>query len=93
MRASTLFAVTIAILLGLAAAITVKVTGYFTTPTAPQAAKQPDINVLVANRNIFISQTKKFFWRSQSRPESEIDQAAGQSVYFGDVSATSSVPD
>ena len=53
MRASTLFAVTIAILLGLAAAITVKVTGYFANRTEAPPARLPEVNVLVAARNIF----------------------------------------
>jgi Flp pilus assembly protein CpaB len=53
MRASTLFAVTIAILLGLAAAVAVKVTGYLNAPPAVAPARMPEINVLVASRNIF----------------------------------------
>jgi Flp pilus assembly protein CpaB len=53
MRASTLFAITIAILLGLAAAITVKVTGYFSNPSQVAPAKAPEIPVLVAARNLF----------------------------------------
>ena len=48
MRASTLFAVTVAILLGLAAAITVKVTGYLNKPAEVAAPKPPEIAVLVA---------------------------------------------
>ena len=56
MRASTLFALTVAILLGLATAVTLKVTGVFDKPVPPPPvveAKKPDINVLIAGRNLF----------------------------------------
>jgi Flp pilus assembly protein CpaB len=50
MRASTIFALTMAILLGLGVAVTAKLTGYFTQEPAP---KQADIQILVAARNLF----------------------------------------
>jgi len=56
MRASTLFALTVAILLGLATAVTLKISGVFDQPqavTPPPQPKAPDINVLVAGRNLF----------------------------------------
>ncbi len=56
MRASTLFALTVAVLLGLATAVTLKVTGFFdkpSTPVAASAAKTPDVIVLVSGRNLF----------------------------------------
>jgi Flp pilus assembly protein CpaB len=56
MRASTLFALTVAVLLGLATAVTLKVTGVFNGPPAPQPVvtpKPPDINVLVSGRSLF----------------------------------------
>jgi Flp pilus assembly protein CpaB len=56
MRASTLFALTVAILLGLASAVTLKVTGFFDKPGATQQVaepKRPDVNVLVSGRNLF----------------------------------------
>lgn len=53
MKASTLFALTIAILLGLGVAIAVKVSGIFNTPALPVAATPPPVKVLVAAKNIF----------------------------------------
>jgi Flp pilus assembly protein CpaB len=56
MRASTLFALTVAILLGLATAVTLKVTGFFDKPVtavAPPPAKKVDVLILVPQRNLF----------------------------------------
>jgi Flp pilus assembly protein CpaB len=54
MRASTLFALTVAVILGLATAVTLKVTGAFDrTQPQPQIVKPPDINVLVSGRSLF----------------------------------------
>jgi Flp pilus assembly protein CpaB len=52
MRASTIFALSVAILLGLGVAVAAKLTGYFTQPTVA-AEKKADIQVLVAARNLF----------------------------------------
>jgi Flp pilus assembly protein CpaB len=54
MRASTLFALTVAIILGLGVATAAKYTGFF-NPTAPPAAvaKKADVQILVAARNLF----------------------------------------
>jgi pilus assembly protein CpaB len=52
-RASTLFAITIAILIGLAVAITAKVTGFFNRTEAPAEAKKPDIQILAAAKPLF----------------------------------------
>ena len=49
MRASTIFALSVAILLGLGVAVAAKLTGYFTQPTVA-AEKKADIQVL-GNRN------------------------------------------
>jgi Flp pilus assembly protein CpaB len=55
MRASTLFVVTVAILIGLGLAIAAKVSGIFNPPVAPApvVVKKPEVNVLVANRPVF----------------------------------------
>lgn len=53
MRASTLFALTLAVLVGLGTAAAIKVSGVFTKPPEPAAPKRPDVPVLVAARNIF----------------------------------------
>lgn len=53
MRASTLFALTLAVLVGLGTAAAIKVSGVFNKPEAPPPAKRPDVSVLVAARNIF----------------------------------------
>lgn len=50
MRASTLFALTIAILIGLGVAVAARVSGFF---QAPVAVAQPEIKVLVAAKNLF----------------------------------------
>jgi len=52
MRASTIFALTLAILLGLGVAVAAKLTGYFTTPSVA-VEKRVDVQVLVASRNLF----------------------------------------
>ena len=52
MRASTLFALTAAILIGLAVAVAAKLSGFFDKPAVPEV-KKPDIQVLVAARTIF----------------------------------------
>jgi Flp pilus assembly protein CpaB len=52
MRASTLFALTAAVLIGLGVAVAAKMAGYFGKPPAEQAVKTPD-QVLVAAKNIF----------------------------------------
>ena len=52
MRASTIFALTLAILLGLGVAVAAKLTGYFTQPQ-PVADKKVEIQALVASRNLF----------------------------------------
>src|SRR5579862_9180048 len=54
MRASTLFALTVAVLLGLATAVTLKITGVFDTKVPPPVVetKKPDINILAVNRPI-----------------------------------------
>src|SRR2546422_708553 len=53
MRASTLFAITAAVLLGLAAAVAVKYTGFFNKPVEPPPPAKVEIPVLVAARNLF----------------------------------------
>src|SRR5882724_6709370 len=55
MRASTLFSLTVAILVGLGVAIAAKMMGYFNPPTAPDRAaeKKPEIQLLVAGHNLF----------------------------------------
>jgi Flp pilus assembly protein CpaB len=54
MRASTLFALTVAVLLGLAVAITARYTGFFASPVVEKTeVKKADIQVLVAARNLF----------------------------------------
>jgi Flp pilus assembly protein CpaB len=55
MRASTLFALTAAIVLGLAVATAAKYTGYFSAPaaTAQPAPKKAEVQALVAARNLF----------------------------------------
>jgi Flp pilus assembly protein CpaB len=61
MRASTLFALTVAVLLGLAVAVSLKVSGYFDKPAA---AKKPDVSVLVASRNLFAGDVIDSSWVS-----------------------------
>jgi Flp pilus assembly protein CpaB len=52
MRASTIFALTVAILLGLGVAVVAKLTGYFTRQD-PVAEKKAEVQILVASRNLF----------------------------------------
>jgi Flp pilus assembly protein CpaB len=51
MRASTLFALTAAVLIGLGVAVTAKMGGFFNKPV--EQVKRSDVQVLVAARNIF----------------------------------------
>jgi Flp pilus assembly protein CpaB len=56
MRASTLFALTVAVLVGLGVAVAARLSGYFSTPEKKQqdpVIKKPEILVLVAGRNLF----------------------------------------
>jgi Flp pilus assembly protein CpaB len=53
MRASTLFILTVAVLLGLGVAVAAKLSGYFDPPAPPPVAAKADITVLVANRTLF----------------------------------------
>ncbi len=54
MRASTLFALAAAIIVGLGVATAAKYTGFFSpAPAAPPAAKKQDVQILVAARNLF----------------------------------------
>src|SRR5437868_2804146 len=56
MRASTLFALTLSVLVGLGVAIAAKMAGFFTPPPAPVVEapkKAKEITVLAAGRNIF----------------------------------------
>lgn len=55
MRASTLFALVIAILIGLGVAIAARMSGYFTTQKAPEpiVVKKQEVLVLAAAKNIF----------------------------------------
>src|SRR4051812_19370075 len=53
MRASTLFALTVAVLLGLGVAVAVKMSGYFAKPPEAPAVAKVDVPVLVAGRNLF----------------------------------------
>jgi Flp pilus assembly protein CpaB len=54
MRASTLFALTVAVLIGLGVAIAAKLGGYFSTPPPVEPpAKRPDIMILAAAHNLF----------------------------------------
>jgi Flp pilus assembly protein CpaB len=53
MRASTLFALTVAVLMGLGVAVAVKMSGYFAKAPEPAAAAKVEVPVLVAGRNIF----------------------------------------
>jgi Flp pilus assembly protein CpaB len=53
MRASTLFALTMAVLLGLGVAVAVKMSGYFAKPPEQPAVAKVDVPVLVAGRNLF----------------------------------------
>lgn len=55
MRASTLFALTAAILIGLGVAVSAKLTGFFARPAEP--AKRPEVQILVASRNLFAGDT------------------------------------
>lgn len=55
MRASTLFALTAAVLVGLGVAVAAKVGGLFSRPT--EAARRPETQVLVAGRNLFAGDT------------------------------------
>ncbi|MGE0528971.1 MAG: Flp pilus assembly protein CpaB [Bdellovibrionales bacterium] len=55
MRESTLFVLTLAILVGLGVAVSAKVAGLFDKP--PEAAKKPEIQVLVAAQNLFAGDT------------------------------------
>ena len=52
MRASTIFALTLAVFLGLGVAFALKLHDYFTQPQ-PVAEKKLDVQVLVAARNLF----------------------------------------
>ena len=61
MRASTLFTLTIAILIGLGVAIWAKVSGVFNSPAQVVAEKQ-DIKILVAAKNIFAGDTIDGTW-------------------------------
>ena len=58
-RASTLFALTAAVVLGLVVATVAKYTGFFNPPPAPVAAvpKKQDFQVLVAAKNLFAGDT------------------------------------
>lgn len=76
MRASTLFALTLAVLAGLGTAAAIKVSGVFNKPPEPQpAAKRPDVPVLVAARNIFAGDLIDTTWVTTRplRPE-ELEQ-------------------
>src|SRR5438874_3691105 len=53
MRASTLFALTVAVLIGLGVAITAKLAGYFNTPPVELPPKKQDVMILAAARNLF----------------------------------------
>lgn len=56
MRASTLFVLTLCVLVGLGVAIAAKMAGYFNPPTSPVVEapkKAKEIMVLAANRNLF----------------------------------------
>jgi Flp pilus assembly protein CpaB len=53
MKASTLFALTIAVLLGLGAVVGAKYLGYFDTKKAAEPTKEPPQQVLVASQNLF----------------------------------------
>lgn len=53
MRASTLFALTAAVLLGLGVAITAKMSGIFNRPQPEPPPKPPEIQVLTATHNLF----------------------------------------
>jgi len=57
MRASTLFAMTAAILLGLGVAVWAKMSGYFSRSVDTPVAKRPEPQVLVAARNLFAGDT------------------------------------
>lgn len=59
MRASTLFALTVAIILGLLIATIARFAGYFGTPAAPPpvVAKKQEIQILVAGKNLFAGDT------------------------------------
>ena len=53
MRASTLFAITVAVLLGLGAAVAAKAFGLFSRPPLPPAAAKEEVQVLVPTHNLF----------------------------------------
>jgi Flp pilus assembly protein CpaB len=53
LRASTLFAVTVALLLGLATAIAAKMSGFFNRPKETTPPAKPEIMVLAAEHNLF----------------------------------------
>ena len=53
MRASTLFALTVAVLIGLGAAVAAKLGGFFNPPPVETPVKRQDIMVLAAARNLF----------------------------------------
>jgi Flp pilus assembly protein CpaB len=53
MRASTLFALTVAVLIGLGVAIAAKLGGLFNAPPVEPPAKKQDIMILAAARNLF----------------------------------------
>src|SRR5436190_18865095 len=55
MRASTLFALTVAVLVGLGVAIAARMSGYFNPPQKPPepVAKKQEVMVLTAGRNMF----------------------------------------
>jgi len=55
MRASTLFALTAAVLIGLGVAVAAKVGGLFNRPV--EVARRPETQVLVAGRNLFAGDT------------------------------------
>jgi Flp pilus assembly protein CpaB len=53
MRASTLFALTVAVLIGLGVAIAAKLGGYFSPPVVETPPKKQDIMILAAAHNLF----------------------------------------
>ncbi len=57
MRASTLFALTIAVLLGLGVAVAARMSGLFSKPPEPTTAKKQEIQILVAAKNLFAGDT------------------------------------
>ncbi len=57
MRASTLFALTIALLLALGVAVAAKYSGFFDSAPPPVAKQSPTIQILVAGQNLFEGMT------------------------------------